>query len=236
MAEGEQAGASTAGANQQVGWCADDEWMDEYRAADCRGTRDTSTSSVRPGMAPEEEALIQVFSHGHADADAGFACYMAQGCLQSLLTTTLLVTMNHSWKAGLEYVDGCEYRCLGQLVSTCQNLQVRTNPKEKQHTGDMHSLSYSLAAVAHIHFAGLSSVDTCRLGSYLSSVTACIFAFAGHIPGTQWCDPSVTQWVLSNPLYAPGSSAHSQQRHKSSFSLCLHLCCSHGTFHSFKSC
>lgn len=79
MPEGEQAGASTAGANQQVGWNVDDEWMDEYRAADSRGTRDVDMSSVRPGMAPEEEALIQVFPMVTLTLMLGSACRVAHG-------------------------------------------------------------------------------------------------------------------------------------------------------------
>lgn len=68
MQEGEQAAASAAGGQQQVGWRADDEWMDEYRAADSRGSRDVNAPSARPGMAPEEEALIQVSSNVHVNA------------------------------------------------------------------------------------------------------------------------------------------------------------------------
>lgn len=70
----------TAGAHQQVGWCADDEWMDEYRAADSRGTRDVNMSSVRPGMAPEEEALIQVFLMVMLTLTLGSACRVAHIC------------------------------------------------------------------------------------------------------------------------------------------------------------
>ena len=44
----------------QLGWRPEDEWMDEYRDADNRGTGQHDAASVRPGMAPEEEALIQV--------------------------------------------------------------------------------------------------------------------------------------------------------------------------------
>lgn len=69
MQEGEQAVASTVEGQQQVGWHADDEWMDEYRAADSRGSKDASAPSARPGMAPEEEALIQVSSCVHVNAD-----------------------------------------------------------------------------------------------------------------------------------------------------------------------
>ena len=62
MQEGGQAVAATAGGQGQVGWRADDEWMDEYRAADSRGSTHADAPSTRPGMAPEEEALIQVSS------------------------------------------------------------------------------------------------------------------------------------------------------------------------------
>ena len=68
MQEGEQAVASAAGGQEKVGWRADDEWMDEYRAADSRGTRDLYAPSARPGMAPEEEALIQVPPRVHINA------------------------------------------------------------------------------------------------------------------------------------------------------------------------
>ena len=67
MQEGLQAVALTAGGQQQIGWRADDEWMDEYRAADSQSTRDTNASSARPGLAPEEEALIQVTRYVDAD-------------------------------------------------------------------------------------------------------------------------------------------------------------------------
>lgn len=96
MPEGEQAGASTAeaGANQQVGWRADDEWMDEYRAADSRGMRDLNASSTRPGMAPEEEALIQVFPLVMLMLLLGFACRAGHGCLRSLLKRTKVLLVS----------------------------------------------------------------------------------------------------------------------------------------------
>ncbi|DBA91680.1 TPA: hypothetical protein ACH3X1_003280 [Trebouxia sp. C0004] len=53
----EHAGTDEAHSHQ-VGWRTGDEWMDEYRDASSRGNRQHE-SSARPGMAPEEEALIQ---------------------------------------------------------------------------------------------------------------------------------------------------------------------------------
>ena len=52
--------AAAGGHDEHVAWHAEDEWMDEYRDADVRGSRERSAPSARPGMAPEEEALIQV--------------------------------------------------------------------------------------------------------------------------------------------------------------------------------
>ena len=55
----------------QAGWRAQDEWMDEYRDAASRGNREQDLGSVRPGMAPAEEALIQVaLLHAYLIADA----------------------------------------------------------------------------------------------------------------------------------------------------------------------
>lgn len=67
MQEGLQAVALTAGGQQQIGWRADDEWMDEYRAADSHSTRDANAPSARPGLALEEAALIQVTLYVDAD-------------------------------------------------------------------------------------------------------------------------------------------------------------------------
>ena len=55
----EATAASGRAHGQQVG-CTEDEWMDEYRDADTRGSRERNVFLARPGMAPEEEALIQV--------------------------------------------------------------------------------------------------------------------------------------------------------------------------------
>ena len=67
MQEGPQAAALPAGGQQQIGWRAEDEWMDEYRAAESQSTRDTNAPSARPGLAPEEEALIQVTRYVDSD-------------------------------------------------------------------------------------------------------------------------------------------------------------------------
>lgn len=44
----------------QVGLPAEDEWMNEYRDMASRSKEQQGGGSARPGMAPEEEALLQV--------------------------------------------------------------------------------------------------------------------------------------------------------------------------------